>query len=168
MAAARTVIDQHPERVEGHLYLAANLGVGAAGKGNAAALFGGIPGKMRKAYEQALENDREYDSGGALRIKGSFLGEAPWPVGDAKEALEALTEAVKIAPVAENYLMLGDLHFRQGRLDEAVACWHATLETREKGVSWRVDGRVRDLARKRLAISSPRAPGGEPTSLEPQ
>jgi tetratricopeptide (TPR) repeat protein len=168
VAAARAVIEQYPDRVEGHLYLAANLGVTAAGKGNAAALFGGIPGKMRTAYERALEIDPKFDSAGPLRIKGSFLGEAPWPVGDSEEALKALKEAVRIAPVAENYLMLGDLHYRQGRIDEAVQCWHAAVDTREKAGSWQVDGRVRDLARKRLAVSSSRFPGDQPTSIEPE
>ena len=157
-SAARTVIEKFPDRVEGHLYLAANLGVGAAGKGNATALFEGLPGKIRTAYTRAIEIDREYDSAGALRMKGGFLGDAPWPVGDAKQALEALTEAVRIAPVPENLLLLGDLHFKQERPDEAIECWRTAVATSEKGGSWRIDARVRDLARKRLAVSSPHSP----------
>ena len=155
-AKARAVIEEHPDRVEGHIFLAANLGLVALTKGNAAALLEGLPGKVRSAYERALEIDRTYDAAAALRIKGKFQLGAPWPIGSRKEAGESLEQAVEIAPIPENLLWLGDFYFLERRREEAIEAWRAAIETETRGAVWLLDSRARELARRRLDLAEGR------------
>lgn len=140
--------------VEGHLYLALNLAILGLTKSRVAAMLEGLGSRIQEAYGKALEIDPDYALGGAYRLKGKFLMSAPWPIRDYAAAGKALDRANGIAPVRENYLFLGDLRFREGKLAEAVAMWKRACETPGRPETAPVDDAVLELARRRLKAAS--------------
>jgi hypothetical protein len=150
---AEAAVGLRPDGVEGHLYLALNLAILGLVKSRAAALLGGLPGRIQEAYGRALAIDPAYAAGGGYRLKGKFLMSAPWPIRDYAGAGEALTRANEIAPVRQNFLFLGDLRFREGRRDDAVAMWRHACATQVHPATAAIDDAVIELARRRLAAA---------------
>jgi tetratricopeptide (TPR) repeat protein len=151
---AEAAVALRPDGVEGHLYLALNLAIQGLTKGRVAALLDGLPGRIRGAYERALSIDPAYAAGGAYRLQGKFLTSAPWPVRDYAAAGKALERANGIAPVRQNFLFLGDLRYREGRIDEAIAMWRRACATPVHPATAEIDGAVLELARRRVALAS--------------
>lgn len=148
---AEAAVALRPDGVEGHLYLALNLAIYGLTVSHATALLEGLPRRIRSGYGRALEIDPSYAAGGAYRLQGKFLMSAPWPVGDHAEAEKALLAANGIAPVRQNWLFLGDLRFREGRRDEAIAMWRRACAEPVRPATETIDAAVLELARRRLA-----------------
>jgi len=158
-AHAEAAVALRGNGVEGYFYLALNLAIHGLTRSRTAAMLEGLPRRIRAAYEHALALDDAFAAGGAYRLKGKFLMSAPWPIRDYAAAREALAKANEIAPVPQNYLFLGDLDFREGRLDEAIAAWRQALNGSGHDETSAIDSAVRELARRRLVASgSPAAP----------
>jgi tetratricopeptide (TPR) repeat protein len=151
---AEAAIALRPDGVEGHLYLALNLAIRGLTRGRVAAMLEGLPGRIQEAYGRALSIDPTYAAGGAYRLKGKFLASAPWPVRDYAAAGSALERANGIATVRQNFLFLGDLRYREGRIEEAVAMWRRACETPVHAATAAIDGAVLELARRRVAAAS--------------
>jgi len=152
-AHAEAAVALRADGVEGHLYLALNLAIHGLTRSRTAAMLEGLPGRIRTAYERALELDDGYAAGGGYRLKGKYLMSAPWPIRDYEEARAALDEANGIAPVRQNYLFLGDLGFREDRLDEAIVAWRRALDGPAHSATDDIDEAVRELARRRLVAA---------------
>lgn len=149
-----------PDGVEGNLYLALNLAIHGLTRSSTAALLEGLPRRIQGAYGKALEIDPRYAAGGGYRLEGKFLMSAPWPVRDYAEAGKALARANEIAPVRQNFLFLGDLSYREGKLDDAIAMWRRACETPVHPETAVIDAAVLELARRRLKAA------GKPVSKE--
>jgi tetratricopeptide (TPR) repeat protein len=151
---AGAAVELRSDGVEGHLYLALNLAILGLTKGRVTALLEGLPGRIEAAYERALSLDPGYAAGGGYRLKGKFLTSAPWPIRDYPAAGRALERANEIAPVRQNFLFLGDLRWREGRRDEAVAMWRRACATPVHPETAAIDDAVLELARRRVAAES--------------
>lgn len=96
---AETLIDEGPNRVEGHYWLALNL----CGLAEVCGYMMGrrlLP-QIMEELEGAVALDEAYDQAGAHRVLGRIYFEAPdWPmsVGDLKKSLHHLQTAVQLAP----------------------------------------------------------------------
>jgi tetratricopeptide (TPR) repeat protein len=150
---AGVAVALRPDGVEGQLYLALNLAIGGLVRSRAAALLEGLPGRIRGAYEEALRLDPGYAFGGGYRLKGKFLMSAPWPVRDLRAAREALERANGIAAVRQNFLFLGDLHYREGRQAEALDAWRRASSLPAHVATRDIDAAVRELALRRTAAA---------------
>lgn len=153
-AHAEAAVALEPDGVEGHLYLALNLAIHALARSHAAAVIEGLPGRIQAAYGRALSIDATYASGGGYRLEGKFLMSAPWPIRDYAAAGRALDNANGIAPVRQNFLFLGDLRYREGRSDEALAMWRRACETPVHPATASIDDAVLELARRRVEVAA--------------
>jgi tetratricopeptide (TPR) repeat protein len=151
---AEAAVALRPDGAEGHLYLALNLAIQGLTRGRVAALLDGLPGRIQAAYGKALAIDPAYAAGGAYRLEGKFLTSAPWPVRDYAAAGKALERANGIAPVRQNFLFLGDLRYREGRMDDALAMWRRACATPVHPATAAIDDAVLELARRRVAAAS--------------
>jgi tetratricopeptide (TPR) repeat protein len=127
---------EYPRRVEGHYWLALNLGglaeVGGAKRG--LRLVPAIAAELKAA--QAL--DETYDQAGPHRALGRLYFMAPpWPlsVGDLNESLPQLRDAVRIAPqnstnhlyLAETLLQLGQTRQGYRELERVLRSTHHAM-----------------------------------------
>jgi tetratricopeptide (TPR) repeat protein len=107
--------------VEGHYWLALNLG-GVAENSRAALALSLVP-MIVDALEIAVTLDEAYDQGGPHRVIGRIYSQAPaWPisVGDLDKSLQHLRRAVQIAPEnITNRLYLAETLIQSGMNEEA-------------------------------------------------
>ena len=105
---SESLVQEQPDRVEGHYWLALNLcGIAETlGAGNALLLIPTIVDHL----ETARLLDETYDQGGPLRVLGRIYCRAPdWPLseGNLSKSLKRLRTAVTIAPEnSTNHLYL--------------------------------------------------------------
>jgi tetratricopeptide (TPR) repeat protein len=111
---AETLIQEDPNRVEGHYWLALNL----CGLAEASGYMVGrrlLP-QIMSELERALALDAAYDQAGPHRVLGRIYFQAPaWPmsVGDLQQSLEHLQTAVRLGPDnCTNHLYLAQTLFR--------------------------------------------------------
>jgi tetratricopeptide (TPR) repeat protein len=115
---AETLIQEVPDQVAGHYWLALNL----CGQANAGGWMMGrrlLP-QIIKELQWTVALDPAYNQAGAHRVLGRIYFEAPaWPmsVGDLQKSLEHLQAAVRLAPNnSTNHLYLAQtlarLHYR--------------------------------------------------------
>ncbi len=112
---------EHPQRVEGHYWLALNL-LGLAAVGRAGQALKTLPIIIQE-LNLARDLDEAYDQAGPHRILGRLYCKAPpWPmsVGDLNMSLEVLCAAVRIAPEnSTNHLFLAETLLQMHKNDEA-------------------------------------------------
>ncbi len=111
---AQTLIQEEPNRTEGHYWLALNL----CGQADAGGYMLGrrlLP-RILEELERAVALDEAYDQAGAHRVLGRIYFEAPeWPmsVGDIHKSLNHLEAAVRLAPNnSTNHLFLAQTLYR--------------------------------------------------------
>ncbi|MFA5110544.1 MAG: TRAP transporter TatT component family protein [Desulfobaccales bacterium] len=128
---AETLIQEEPNRTEGHYWLALNL----CGRADAGGYMVGrrlLP-RILEALERAVLLDETYDQAGAHRVLGRIYYEAPaWPmsVGDINKSLTHLEAAVRLAPDnSTNHLFLAQTLYRlrfhslaQRELERVLKC----------------------------------------------
>lgn len=121
---ARAAIALAPTRVEGHYYLAVNMGYTAQSKSFIRRLGAlDLVPEIEKEGKIALMLDRRFDHAGPHRLLGALYLRAPgWPasIGDPEEALTHLMSAVEIDPsYPENHLYLAEALLANNRVAEA-------------------------------------------------
>ena len=121
---ARAAITLAPTRVEGHYYLAVNMGYTAQSKSFIRRLGAlDLVPEIEKEGKIALMIDPRFDHAGPHRLLGALYLRAPgWPasIGDPEEALMHLMSAVEIAPdYPENHLYLAEALLANNRVAEA-------------------------------------------------
>ena len=113
--ACRQVITHQPKLIEGHYYLAMNLGQLARTK-NIGALK--LVNEMEKEFQIARDLDEKFDFAGPDRNLGLLYFEAPgWPtsIGSRTKARQHLEHAVKLSPnYPENRLNLIEAYLKWG------------------------------------------------------
>jgi tetratricopeptide (TPR) repeat protein len=117
---AQTILQEYPQRVEGHYWLGMHL----AGLADVNRLQG------RRLLPQILEElersgaiDPSYDQAGAYRVLGRIYYEAPGrpiSVGDVNKSLDLLKKATTLAPAnSTNHLYLAETLMKLGQKDQA-------------------------------------------------
>lgn len=117
---AQTILQEYPQKVEGHYWLGLNL----AGLADVNRMQG-----MRLLPQILAELDRSaaldpaYDQAGAYRVLGRIYYEAPGrplSVGDINKSLDLLQKAVNLAPAnSTNHLYLAETFIKLGQQDRA-------------------------------------------------
>jgi len=128
---AEMLIQEDPNRTEGHYWMAMNL----CGRADAGGYMLGrrlLP-QIIEELDKAVALDQTYDQAGAHRVLGRIYFEAPgWPmsVGDINKSLQHLQAAVRLAPDnSTNHLFLAQtlyrLHYHslaQQQLEQVLKC----------------------------------------------
>lgn len=126
-----------PIQVEGHYWLALNLGrlCDFIGAGRALLM---VP-EIVEHLEAALSLDQTYDQAGPLRVLGRIRLKAPnWPLseGDPIRAVQLLRRAAEIAPEnSTNHLYLAEALLEQGHRDEACLELKKTISSTQHAIS---------------------------------
>lgn len=127
--ACRQAVARKPKSVEGHYYLAMNLGQLARTKSLGALK---LVSEMEQEFQIARNLDEKFDFAGPDRNLGSLYLEAPgWPtsVGNRSKARQHLERAVKIRPdYPENHLNLLDAYLKWGDKNGAQREFNALKE----------------------------------------
>jgi tetratricopeptide (TPR) repeat protein len=122
--SAELLIQEQPDLVDGHYWLALNL-CGSAENSAVLEAYRLLP-RILQELDQAVKIDPTYDQGGSHRVLGRIFFEAPgWPisVGDLNKALRHLEAAVRFAPKnSTNQLFLGEAYLKAG--DREMARQH--------------------------------------------
>ena len=119
---AETLVQEFPDRVEGHYWLGLNL----AGLADVNRMQGmRLLPKIMAALERAAAINPAYDQAGAYRVLGRIYYEAPgrpFSVGDIGKSVQLLQRASQLAPAnSTNYLYLGEALLKAGRSAQAKA-----------------------------------------------
>jgi hypothetical protein len=118
---AELLIKEHPQRVEGHYWLALNL-CGLARVTAPQQSLTLLP-RIIKLLEATLSIDEAYDQAGAHRVLGRIFFMAPaWPLseGDVGKSFRHLAAAVEIAPEnSTNHLFFAETLYGMGKGTEA-------------------------------------------------
>jgi tetratricopeptide (TPR) repeat protein len=129
---AQLLEKEQPRRVEGHYWLALNLG-GLASLAPAKEALKTLPAIIQE-LEKAEAIDGGYAQGGPHRVLGRIYARAPaWPfsVGDLQKSEEHLRKAVKISPDnSTNHLYLAQTLFEMGKTEEARKELEKTLHSK--------------------------------------
>jgi tetratricopeptide (TPR) repeat protein len=117
---AQTIIQEYPQRVEGHYWLGLHL----AGLADVNRLQGmRLLPQILEALERSAAIDPTYDQAGAYRVLGRIYYEAPGrpiSVGDVKKSLDLLKKAATTAPAnSTNHLYLAETLIKMGQTDQA-------------------------------------------------
>jgi hypothetical protein len=137
---AETLINEEPNRVEGHYWLALNL----CGQAEAGGYMVGrrlLP-RILEELNQAVILDAGYDQAGAHRVLGRIYFEAPaWPmsVGDLQKSMTHLQAAVHLAPHnSTNHLFLAQTLYRlhyaslaHQQLEQVLKCTHYAIKPQD-------------------------------------
>lgn len=113
--------------IDAQVHLALHLSFMAWANGPMAALMAGYPKRIGRAMDAAMTEDPLFDHGAPLRLKGRFLAQAPWPVGDQAEARKLLARAVANAPMPIHHLFFGDLLWNLKEPAAAIEQWRAAV-----------------------------------------
>ena len=113
IAAARTLVEKHPKLVQGHYYLAMDLGQLARTKSIGALR---IVDEMEKEFKIVAILDPKFDYAGPDRNLGMLYHEAPgWPasIGSGKNARIHLERSRQLAPqFPDNHLYLLEAYIK--------------------------------------------------------
>ncbi len=116
---AQTILQEYPQRVEGHYWLGLNL----AGLADVNRIQGRrlLP-QILEELERSAAIDPSYDQAGAYRVLGRIYYEAPGrpiSVGDINKSLDLLKKAATLAPAnSTNHLYLAETLIKLGNLDQ--------------------------------------------------
>jgi tetratricopeptide (TPR) repeat protein len=117
---AQTILQEYPQRVEGHYWLGMHL----AGLADVNRLQGRrlLP-QILEELERSAAIDPSYDQAGAYRVLGRIYYEAPGrpiSVGDVNKSLDLLKKATTLAPAnSTNHLYLAETLMKLGQKDQA-------------------------------------------------
>jgi tetratricopeptide (TPR) repeat protein len=118
--ACRKAIEKDPDAVQGHYYLAMNLGQLARTKSIGALK---LVREMEKEFTTARERDAKFDFAGPDRNLGQLYFEAPgWPtsIGSRSKARKHFENSLRLAPnYPENYLNAIEASLKWGDDDAA-------------------------------------------------
>jgi tetratricopeptide (TPR) repeat protein len=117
---AQTILQEFPERVEGHYWLGLNM----AGLADVNRMQGmRLLPQILEALQRSATIDPGYDQAGAYRVLGRIYYEAPGrpiSVGNVSKSVDLLKKATTIAPAnSTNHLYLAESLIKKGQLDEA-------------------------------------------------
>lgn len=119
--------EAQPMRAAGHHWFAAHTARLAWAVGPLKAMMETLPSRCLEAVDAAIERSESYDGFAPLRLKGRFLGKAPWPVGDPKQALELLRRANDAYGCKLHHQFLAELLFEADEVPEARWHWQQVL-----------------------------------------
>lgn len=157
IACADELVAQHPDQAAGHHWAASHRARLAWAISSLQVLREGLPGAVLRSIDRAILLQPDYDHHAPLRLKGRFLAEAPWPIGDRDLARILLQRCVQQDPIQIHHLFLGDALFDQGQITAARAEWERVERAPAGDASPRQQEWLRECARRRLELTQPGA-----------
>jgi tetratricopeptide (TPR) repeat protein len=119
IAAAERAVALHPERADGHFWMAANMGAMAEGFGLRAGLK--YRGPIKTSLERSLAIDPAYLDGGADRALGRWYAKVPRLFGGSNsKAVEHLQRSLTYAPNSiASHFFLAETFLEMDRREDA-------------------------------------------------
>ena len=129
LAHARRAVALEPQSVEAAAALANAYMFHASSLGIVRSILAGASGEYREHAQRLVELDPSYDDGLGDYLLASFYRVAPWPVGDADEALRHYRRAAELSPsslrnqygLAVHWAREGQIERARGRFERVVA-----------------------------------------------
>lgn len=109
-----------PDAIQGHYYVALNIGAYSQAVGILKALGEGLEGKFNDELDKARKIDAAYDRSGPVNAKGRYYWELPWPkrdLGKSRSELQAVT--AKNPEHLRAWLYLAETELKDGNAKEA-------------------------------------------------
>jgi hypothetical protein len=117
---AERAVKARPDAVQGHYYVAVNIGAYSQAVGVLKALGEGLEGKFNDELERARKADAAFDRHGPINAKGRYWWELPWPKRDlAKSRTELKTVAEKHPEHLRAWFYLAETELKDGHAVEA-------------------------------------------------
>lgn len=125
---AERAVKAKPDAIQGHYYIALNIGAYSQAVGILKALGEGLEGKFNDELEKARKIEAAYDRSGPVNAKGRYYWELPWPkrdLGKSRAELKAVTAAHPEHLRA--WLYLAETELKDGNAKEAKTCVEKAL-----------------------------------------
>jgi hypothetical protein len=117
---AERAVKARPEGMQGHYYVALNIGAYSQAVGILKALGEGLEGKFNDELEKARKADGSFDRMGPTNAKGRYWWELPWPKRDlGKSRTELKSVAEKHPEHLRAWLYLAETELKDGNAKEA-------------------------------------------------
>jgi hypothetical protein len=120
---AERAVKAKPDGMQGHYYVALNIGAYSQAVGILKALGEGLEGKFNDELEKARKADATFDRMGPINAKGRYWWELPWPKRDlGKSRSELKSVAEKHPEHLRAWLYLAETELKDGNAKEAKTC----------------------------------------------
>jgi hypothetical protein len=117
---AERAVKAKPEGMQGHYYVALNIGAYSQAVGILKALGEGLEAKFNDELEKARKADSTFDRMGPINAKGRYWWELPWPKRDlGKSRTELKSVADKHPEHLRAWLYLAETELKDGHAKEA-------------------------------------------------
>ncbi|MCU0701149.1 MAG: hypothetical protein MUC96_31965 [Myxococcaceae bacterium] len=117
---AERAVKAKPDGMQGHYYVALNIGAYSQAVGILKALGEGLEGKFNDELEKARKADATFDRMGPINAKGRYWWELPWPKRDlGKSRAELKSVAEKHPEHLRAWLYLAETELKDGNAKEA-------------------------------------------------
>ncbi|MBL8940087.1 MAG: hypothetical protein JNM69_36395 [Archangium sp.] len=117
---AERAVKAKGDGMQGHYYVALNIGAYSQAVGILKALGEGLEGKFNDELEKARKADAAFDRHGPVNAKGRYYWELPWPKRDlAKSRTELKSVAEKHPEHLRAWLYLAETELKDGNAKEA-------------------------------------------------
>lgn len=125
---AERAVKAKGDGIEGHYYIALNIGAYSQAVGILKALGEGLEGKFNDELDKARKSDATYDRHGPVNAKGRYYWELPWPKRDlAKSRAELQIVTAKQPEHLRAWLYLAETELKDGNAKEAKAAIEKAL-----------------------------------------
>ncbi len=143
---------KQPAAVEGHYFIAVNIGAYSQAVGILAALGEGLEGKFLAALDAACKADEHFNGEGCFITRGRYHFELPWPKRDLKKSKEFLGKAIGNQPgILRSYYFLAQTLDADGDKKAAKETLRKALDgasTYDPPEARRVKAWAKDLEKK--------------------
>lgn len=120
---AERAVKAKADGMQGHYYVALNIGAYSQAVGILKALGEGLEGKFNDELEKARKADASYDRYGPVNAKGRYYWELPWPKRDLEKSRAELKTVTEKQPEhLRAWLYLAETELKDGKAKEAKTC----------------------------------------------
>lgn len=120
---AERAVKAKADGMQGHYYVALNIGAYSQAVGILKALGEGLEGRFNDELEKARKADTSYDRYGPVNAKGRYYWELPWPKRDLEKSRAELKTVIEKHPEhLRAWLYLAETELKDGKAKEAKTC----------------------------------------------
>lgn len=120
---AERAVKAKGDGMQGHYYIALNIGAYSQAVGILKALGEGLEGKFNDELDKARKMDASYDRHGPVNAKGRYYWELPWPKRDLEKSRAELKIVTAKQPEhLRGWLFLAETELKDGNAKEAKTC----------------------------------------------
>lgn len=120
---AERAVKAKADGMQGHYYVALNIGAYSQAVGILKALGEGLEGKFNDELDKARKADPSYDRYGPANAKGRYWWELPWPKRDLEKSRAEIKAVIEKHPEhLRAWLYLAETELKDGKAKEAKTC----------------------------------------------